>query len=675
MRKFTVETMKALRYVSWPAVSKDETLFACVRSWGEEKTGEFPSEIVLIDRASGKERVLTEVGHSEKQPVFLPDGSLFYLSDESGEWQIWKRESDGSAKQQLTSLRHGVVRYDVSEERNAIAFEATMWPEELQNGTAFTEMSTEEREAWTAEMDLKPWVATDLVYKMDEWFGMRKGEYSHIGVLELATGEYRMLEDKGVEYLFPAWSHDGKMLAFQGYPYGGAKGRQAESFVWDLGTGALSQMTKDIGVYADHSPVFTADDKAVIVTGFPPFEDGSTVSLPYLVEIDSKAYRLILPENATEPCDGVHPLVAFRSERGENRGFMMLDHSGESIYFLAFDHGKGIICKTSVANDAPAECVLRAEGDIAAFTLTKDDEPVYLMDTSTMPNELFFDGKQLTHSNEWLAGYTLGRTEKHCVRTKDGEATLEYWITLPPDFEAGKKYPAILELKGGPETCCAETSWHEIQAEAGAGFIVIYGNPRGSTGYGRAFNADAVAWGMKAVEDHLSILDDVIAEGYIDENRVGITGGSYGGYMTMKLIGRTKKFAAAVAQRALANPVTSYGTGDMGFISSGEVPENFSMKEYLNDRARGNVISYIDNMKTPLLILHASNDYRCGFEQAEQIFVAMRDRNPEVPVRLVRFPGENHALTRTGKLHHQLRHLQELVRWFEKYLQEGKNND
>ena len=225
MKKFTAESMKALRYISWPAVSKDETLFACVRSWGEEKTGEFPSEIVLIDRMSGEEHVLTEKGHSEKQPIFLTDGSLLYLSDESGEWQIWKCMPDGTEKQQLTTLRHGVVRYDISEERSALAFEAIMWPEELQNGIAFAEMSPEEKETWNAEMDLKPWVATDLVYKMDEWFGMRKGEYSHIGVLNLKTGKYRMVDDKGTEYIFPAWSHDGKMLAFHGYPYGGAKGR------------------------------------------------------------------------------------------------------------------------------------------------------------------------------------------------------------------------------------------------------------------------------------------------------------------------------------------------------------------------------------------------------------------------------------------------------------------
>ena len=117
-------------------------------------------------------------------------------------------------------------------------------------------------------------------------------------------------------------------------------------------------------------------------------------------------------------------------------------------------------------------------------------------------------------------------------------------------------------------------------------------------GYGRKFNGDIICWKDGAMEDHLAIFDAAIEEYPIDTDRLGFTGGSYGGYMTMKLLGRTDTFTAAVAQRALANPVTSYGTGDMGFISSRPVPGDFKMRDYLVDRAEGNIISYVDNMKT-----------------------------------------------------------------------------
>lgn len=172
------------------------------------------------------------------------------------------------------------------------------------------------------------------------------------------------------------------------------------------------------------------------------------------------------------------------------------------------------------------------------------------------------------------------------------------------------------------------------------------------------------------MDDLLLFVEDAVSRGWIDPKRVGVTGGSYGGYMTCKLIGRTKVFAAAVAQRCLANTATSYGTGDMGFVSAREIPKDFRMLDYLTKRARGNIISYVDQMKIPLLILHAYEDYRCGFEQAEQVFIPMKERNPEVPVRLVMFPGENHGMTRTGKLHHQIHHLEEMVNWFVTYLAE-----
>ena len=140
--------------------------------------------------------------------------------------------------------------------------------------------------------------------------------------------------------------------------------------------------------------------------------------------------------------------------------------------------------------------------------------------------------------------------------------------------------------------------------------------------------------------------------------------------MTVKLLEHTRHFAAGAAQRCLVDLATSYGTGDIGFVSAGEIPPHFRMLDYLEARARGSLITQIDRVQVPLLILHAFQDYRCGFEQGEQLFIAMKDRHPEIPCRLVMFPGENHSLTREGRLPNQIRHLREIVDWFVKYLQE-----
>ena len=165
----------------------------------------------------------------------------------------------------------------------------------------------------------------------------------------------------------------------------------------------------------------------------------------------------------------------------------------------------------------------------------------------------------------------------------------------------------------------------------------------------------------------MAFLDAAAAKGYIDPDRLGVTGGSYGGFMTNYIIGHTSRFAAAVSQRNLCNRATSYGTGDMGSIFEGPFKGVYqSLLERM--KGRSSTIRTIDRITTPLLILHATNDYRCSFEQGEQMFIAMKDRRPDVPVRFAAFPGENHGLTREGNAYAQMGHLGEMAGWFTKYL-------
>lgn len=669
MKTFRAEDTERLIYVSWPAIRSDGRYSACVKYRGDRETGTFPSGIWLIDNETGEGRCLTEDGHSEKQPVFSRDGgTLFFLSDASGAWQVWSRDLTGGAARQLTTLRHGVERYAVS--GSGIAFEAVLWPEEIADGTCYSEMSPEEKRKWEEEQDWRPYIATELTYKMDEWYGMRKGEVSRIGYQSPDGGDARILPTDGMEGSYPSWSHDGSRIAFQGYPYDGPKGRQTALFVWDIAEGKLTQVPGQLLFSTDHAPLWTADDAGLIAAAYPANDDYSTILMPYLICPETGESRLLLDDSddsAKHICHGVHPMMLGRSEYGADAPYMALDGSGEHLYFQSFHKGLGGVYRVPLTDPAGVGQVLACE-DIFEFALADCGEIVCTAGNYYEPPELYYRGRKLTDSNSWLREYSLGQVETGWTKSRDGEADLQYWIVTPPDFDPERKYPAVLDAKGGPETCYGSAFWHEFQALASEGIVVVYGNPRGSAGYGRKFNADIVCWKDPAMIDHLTILDAAAEKGFIDTDRLGVTGGSYGGYMTMKLIGRTDTFTAAVAQRALANPVTSYGTGDMGFVSAGGVPENFHMIDELNDRARGNIISYVDQMKTPLLILHAARDYRCGFEQAEQIFISMHERNPEIPLRMVRFEWENHGLTRIGRIANQIRHLSELVIWFRRYL-------
>lgn len=697
-RKFLPEDIRNLFFLSYPVLSGDGKKIAYITRKGEEEQGLFPSVLTVLHAESGAVFV-EKKDFWYKQPCFLQGSRyLLYLSNQTGEFQIYLENMESGEVCQLTSLRHGVLRYEVNAQETAIVFEAVLWPEEISAGTACTEMSQEEKEIWKTEMEYRPYRATDLTYKMDEWFGMRKGEFSHIGTVSFdaaemcVCGKTEILEISAeMECIRPTWSHDGKRIAFWGYPNKGARGRQAELFVCKANGTEGIQLTKDMYCSPDQAPVFTADDSAVIGTAYQIYKNGGSLLLPFLGKVSDHSNDIsdtsieFLPvgmkekEDEIQVCHGVYPAMIGRTEMGEHGALLKLSEDGKWLYFLSALRGKTGLYKAELA--CPTNTVrldVAGDMDILAFDLQmldrndqgKKEAIVWLGADAMHPAEVFYNEKQLTFSNTWLEECELGHTEEFWTKSRDGKVDLQWFMVHPAGETADGSKPAVLYIKGGPETMYTGSFWHEVQALSGAGMTVILGNQRGSVGFGTEFLAGAICWMNEPMHDLLDMVEDAVSRGFAKHGMIGVTGGSYGGYMTNKLIGRTDTFSAAAAQRCLANPATSYGTGDIGFVSAREIPKNFKMYEYLEDRAKGNIISYIDHIKIPLLILHGTKDYRCSFEQAEQMFVAMRDRNPEIPVRLVAFPGENHNVSRTGKLYNQIRHLKEIVDWFVKYLGE-----
>ncbi len=672
---FLPEDLKRFSYLSWPAVSQDKDLIACTVRTAEETSGDHIPAVSVFRRQ--EDGTFSECPHlllaRADQAVFLKDGrTLLYLSDASGEKQIWSEDLESGEKRQLSSLRHGIKNYRLSPDENAAVFEAVLWPEEVRSGLAFTEMSPEEKKVWEDELEYTPYEAEDLTYKLDEWYGMRKGEFSHVGVLSFDGSRKEIIDTDGHEAFTPSWSHDGRTVAFCVRPYGQAKGFQKELFTASASDLKPVQITEDLGVYDEHPPLFSKDDQSLITMTFAPYEDYSTVLVPYRVDLKTKEAVKLLGDWDDQTAFGSSLLIAGRTENGQNPYGQVLSHDGEYLYFLSGSKGHTGIYRLPLGKNEPGkvETVLLGETDIQGFCLDKDDAPVILQGDFTHPAELFYEGKQITDKNAWLREYEFPLVTEHSVMSKDSKELLHYFLWHPVNEEAEKKYPAVLDIKGGPDTMYAAAYWHEFHALSSAGMAVICPNVRGSSGFSRSYMANIICWDPEIVEDVEAIVNDAVSQDFIDPSRIGVTGGSYGGYLTNKLMGRTTLFAAAVTQRSLVNPVTSYGTGDQGFISSRPVPADFKMRAVFEDRAKDNIISYIDHFKIPLLILHGGRDYRCTFEQAEQLFIAMKERNPEVPVRLVRFPLENHELTRTGKLYNQVRHLREMLNWFVRYLQE-----
>lgn len=672
-KKFTTSLMANMVCLSGPQLSPDGRTAAFTRYKARVEDGKFYAQSVLLDLRSLTETPLGR-GENVRAARFAPDGSFVsYLSDESGEEQLWARYPDGRAKQ-LTTLRHGVVRYDLSPRGDRFAFEANLWPSELADGSALTEMTAEEKAAWQEERDWAPQEITQIDYKRDECYGVRDGSVGAIGVVALDGGQELLTGD--IPYSYPAFSPDGQKIACYGCPHTGAKFSRKELFVLETETGRCVQLTKDETISGDVRPCFTSDGESVVYPAWYS-EDGCSILYLYKRALSGgEAVNLFDPQ-AKEVSSGAYAYPLSRTQFGEDKPWFAV--SGDQVWFLCAYMGRESLYRISTEGRSVPKVCLEGDFSIHEFCLpvkgklllTRGDyhtlRELYLYDTRAKAY------RRLLDSNPWLSGCALGEVTAHDVPSLDGKTMVHGWVCRPAGFEEGKKYPAVLYVHGGPEVCYTNDFWHEVQALAGAGFAVVYCDPRGSTGYGLKHCNSDDSWGAPAYEDLTGFLDYAVSLGFIDPDRVGITGGSYGGYTTCRIIMMDHRFRAAAAQRTFVNKATSYGTGDMGFYSAGMDWSEVRIRDCLLQRSRTSIIRNMDSIDTPLLLLHGYQDYRCSFEQSEQMFVSMHQRRPEVPVRLVMFPGENHGVSRTGLLHFQQRHVQETIDWFARFLKEEPN--
>jgi acylaminoacyl-peptidase len=272
-----------------------------------------------------------------------------------------------------------------------------------------------------------------------------------------------------------------------------------------------------------------------------------------------------------------------------------------------------------------------------------------------------------SHNRALLESRWVGRPEEVSVETAPG-VKVQGWLLKPPGFTAGKKHPAILEIHGGPHVHYSHSFFHEMQFLAGKGFVVLWTNPRGSQGFGEAFAKPIVQnWGGPDYDDLMAATDWLVATGFVDEKRLGVTGGSYGGYMTNWIIGHTDRFRAAATQRSVVNLYSFYGSSDFGYDFEWEFfGRPWADEETALKYLRMSPIHYVQAMKTPLLILHSTEDHRCPIAQAEELYTALKILKREV--EFVRFEGESHGLSRGGRPKNRRERLERIAGWFERHL-------
>jgi dipeptidyl aminopeptidase/acylaminoacyl peptidase len=301
------------------------------------------------------------------------------------------------------------------------------------------------------------------------------------------------------------------------------------------------------------------------------------------------------------------------------------------------------------------------------------DTVVHTAVTPTALAELFADDATLTGVGaQFLRGREPATAEAFTARSADG-TEVDCWIIRPPDLEDGAKCPTLLSIHGGPFTQYTVALFDEFQVYAGAGYAVVFANPRGSSGYteawGRAIrgpsNGQGPGWGTVDYEDVTAAIETAVERyDFVDADRLGVLGGSYGGFMTSWIVGHSNRFKAACSERAVNNLVSAYGSSDLFWVFAGQFGS--FLYEDVDAWVERSPSTYAAQIETPLLIMHSEQDLRCNVEQAEHLFISLRLRRK--PVEMLRFTAESHELSRSGAPAHRVMRFEAILEWFARYL-------
>ena len=499
------------------------------------------------------------------------------------------------------------------------------------------------------------------------WFNGKGFTYNSLNVIKMLdrySSNILEIETDGIDVSYAEISMDASKIYFVGVP-DREKPYISHLYVYDLDTEEYHRLTDEEVRVLD----FTLGPENEVIFRGQDFSHGlSTHRKLYLLDLTTGNYRLLTDidldiVNAIN-CDARGPT-----------SFRPLQFIDEWIYFPLSIGGKVALYRVDL--NGVVDKVIEGEFTVENYSVSSD----YIILTRhdpTYPPELYLykDGsfEKLTSFNMFLTNrYKLSSPSYFRFRASDG-VYIDGWIMKPPDFDKDGKYPTILYIHGGPATTYGYSFIFEFQVIVNSGFVLVYTNPRGSTGYSQEFKDIRGRYGERDYMDLMEAVDYVVSNyKFIDSERIGVTGGSYGGFMTNWIVGHTNRFKAAVTQRSICNWISKFGTTDIGFYFNsdqiaGELGRPYWEDNWFSVYWERSPLKHIKNVETPTLIIHSIEDYRCWVDQAIQFFTALKIRG--IDTRLVLFPKENHDLSRTGKPRNRIERMKHIIEWFREYLVE-----
>lgn len=628
--------------VSDPRIGPDGRVAYVV--WkADRETNDYLSSLWIYE--AGSHRRLTDPKKKAGVPRWSPDGrSLAFTSNRDTErMQLFVLPMEGGEPLRLTDMKGDVTDVTWAPDSSTICF-ACREPD-----PAYEQEDDRKRE---------PRRITRLWYKLDDE-GWLVDRVKHLYVVSVDGSEAPQAITKGESHDgAPVWSPDGTRIAFE----------------------SMRHDDWDVVPAQDIYTVEPGNGEPVRLTN----SDG-WCELPEWSPGGSQIAYLCTPEILDSPRHGQIAVTDLTS--GERRFLTtMLDRNcapyppprppawdGEHIYFCVEDRGNTHLYRARADGSGEPEVAVGGDLWVTAFDV-RDGRVVHCATDPGTLSELFDRDEPVTDvGNDFVTTTSPVMPERFTAASPDGHE-VEAWVMRPAGFDESQRYPVLLNIHGGPFTQYGNRHFDEFQVYAAAGYVVLYSNPRGSSGYseadGRAIRGPVEGgpgWGTVDHEDLMAVVDSALERfPFCDPDRLGVLGGSYGGFMTSWIVGHTERFKAACSERAVNNWHSMSGSSDVGWIFRGDF--GAFPWEATDAYLKHSPITYATEMTTPMLILHSEEDHRCPIEQAEQLFTTLRLLKRDV--EFVRFPAEGHELSRSGSPFHRVRRFEIILDWFDRKLKD-----
>ena len=637
-QRFGIDQYLALKSLSEIAVSPDGMFVAATTSKYDLKKDTSGDVVWMVPTAGGQPLQMTSAESSASSPQWSPDGRyLAVMSDRKDDtWQVWLLDRRGGDAQQVTEFKQGVDSFE--------------WSPDSQKLLLVVEDPTPADLDEEKPPNPRPYVVDRLQFKQD-YVGYLDRYRKHVHVIDLESRETRQVTFGDYDDNSPAWAPDSQRIVFVSNRTDDPD-RNRNTDLWIVDTSEEKPEPRQLTSHAtsDAMPAWSPDGKLIAYTSANPESVLPVYAIPELRIIDVASGEVTVVEALRE----TQPFA--------------LDFApdGKSVVAIMETRGEQSLVKVDIATGA-IQSLVDGSDVVDEFDFTPDGKIYAMVSRPQLPGEVFaltdIGLQQLSFANrKTLADLDLATVEKYAYRSKDG-TEMETFVVFPPGYKKGKAYPGILHIHGGPQGQWDYSFDYEAQLLAAQGYVIVMPNPRGSWGYGQAFGeAIYQDWGGIDYDDVIASMDFAIEQGFVDEDRMGVYGWSYGGMMTNHVITKTNRFKAAITGASATLYMANYGHDEYQRWWE----EELGLPWLEENREKWDRISpffKLENVETPTLIVGGEHDWNVPILNSEQLFIALKRQG--VDTELVIYPEEGHNLSVPS---YEKDLYERYFKWFKKYV-------